>query len=69
MYYIYTSEGCARCETQKEKWRKEGVEFIERDAERLNGGNHADQIDVDGFVELCSNNMVLPAIVYREDVL
>jgi len=69
MYYIYTKEDCPRCESQKKKWEADGVEYIERDANRLDGGNHSDQIDVDGFVELCMNNMMLPAIVYREDVI
>jgi glutaredoxin len=65
-YYIYTQEGCTRCEQQKKKWDEEGVVYEERSADRLQGGNQSDQIDVDGFVDLCSKNMVLPAIVERE---
>ncbi len=67
MYYIYTAEDCPRCERQKAEWKRDGIPFTERSSDRLKGGEHADQIDVDGFVALCSNNMQLPAIVYRED--
>jgi hypothetical protein len=47
------------------------VQFEERPALRLQNkaGVTPDQIDVDGFVDLCSKNMMLPAIVERKDTL
>jgi glutaredoxin len=71
MFYIYTEEDCPRCDKQKREWIEAGVQFEERPALRLQNktGDTPDQIDVDGFVDLCSKNMQLPAIVEREDTL
>jgi glutaredoxin len=69
MFYIYTEEDCPRCDKQKKEWDDQGVQYEVRPASRLRGPDQADQIDVDGFVDLCTKNMVLPAIVERDDTL
>ncbi|MDR4505349.1 MAG: hypothetical protein MRK01_11250 [Candidatus Scalindua sp.] len=61
MKYIYTAVDCPKCETLKEKYRTEGVEYVERDAERLKKpSDDRDEIDVEAFVQLSMQNMVLP---------
>ncbi len=61
MKYIYTAEDCPKCETLKEKYKNEGVEYVERDAERLKRpSDDRDDIDVEAFVQLSMQNMVLP---------
>ncbi len=61
MKYIYTAEDCPRCETLKDEYKSKGVEYTERDAERLKSPTHdRDEIDVDAFVQLSMQNMVLP---------
>ncbi|MCP5005699.1 MAG: hypothetical protein GY941_17450 [Planctomycetes bacterium] len=61
MKYIYTAVDCPKCETLKEKYKTEGVEFVERDAERLKKpSDDRDEVDVEAFVQLSMQNMVLP---------
>jgi glutaredoxin len=67
MFYIYTNEDCPNCQKQKDAWDKEGVKYTERSAERLKKPSAYDEIDVDGFVDLSTKNMKLPAIVERGD--
>jgi glutaredoxin len=61
MKYIYTAEDCPKCETLKEKYRADGVEYVERDAGRLKKpSDDRDEIDIEAFVQLSMQNMVLP---------
>ncbi len=61
MKYIYTAPECPKCESLKEKYKADGVEYIERDAERLKTPTpDRDDIDVEAFVQLSMQNMVLP---------
>ncbi|GJQ59608.1 MAG: hypothetical protein D8M57_10165 [Candidatus Scalindua sp. AMX11] len=61
MKYIYTAVDCPKCETLKERYKTEGVEYVERDADRLKKpSDDRDQIDIDAFVQLSMQNMVLP---------
>ncbi len=62
MKYIYTAEDCPRCETLKDDYKSKGIEYTERDADkRLKNPSHdRDEIDVDAFVQLSIQNMVLP---------
>ena len=61
MKYIYTAVDCPKCETLKEKYKAQGVEYVERDADRLKKpSDDRDAIDVDAFVQLSMQNMVLP---------
>ncbi len=61
MKYIYTAPGCPKCETLKESYKAQSIEYVERDAERLKKPAHdRDIIDVDAFVQLSMQNMILP---------
>ncbi len=63
-HFIFTAEDCPRCEKQKAEWKKNGIEYIERSADRIkNPGVDHDEVDQEGFVSLAQNNMQLPAIV------
>ena len=35
MKYIYTAENCPKCEILKKKYKGEGVQFVERNADRI----------------------------------
>ena len=61
MKYIYTAPDCPKCESLKESYKTQSVEFVERDAERLkNPALDRDDIDIEAFVQLSMQNMVLP---------
>lgn len=64
MKYIYTATDCPRCETLKGKYKTEGVEFVERNSDRINNpGDDRDDIDEEAFALLSMQNMVLPVEV------
>jgi hypothetical protein len=66
MRYIYTAHDCPKCESLKNRYRTQGLEYIERDANRLkNPAIDRDDIDVDAFVQLSMQNMVLPVEVNK----
>lgn len=66
MKYIYTATACPACEKLKREYSEQGIEFIERSGQRLKAPpEDRDDIDVDAFVQLSMNNMVLPVIVER----
>ena len=66
MRYIYTAPECQKCESLKERYRTQGLEYIERDADRLkNPAIDRDDIDVEAFVQLSMQNMVLPVEVNK----
>ena len=61
MKYIYTSPDCPKCEALKDRCKTQSIEYVERDADRLkNPANDRDDIDVEAFVQLSMQNMVLP---------
>ncbi|MFQ5964466.1 MAG: hypothetical protein ACE5KZ_09300 [Candidatus Scalinduaceae bacterium] len=61
MKYVYTAPECPKCETLKGKYKTQGVKYIERDAERLQKpAEDRDDIDIEAFVQLSMQNMVLP---------
>ena len=61
MKYIYTAPDCPKCESLKESYKTQSVEFVERDAERLkNPALDRDDIDLEAFVQISMQNMVLP---------
>ncbi len=61
MKYIYTAKDCPKCETLKARYKKQGIEYVERDADRLkNPAVDRDDIDVDAFVQLSMQNNQLP---------
>ncbi len=61
MKYIYTAPDCPKCESLKESYKTQSVEYVERDAERLkNPALDRDDIDIEAFVQLSMQNMVLP---------
>ncbi len=61
MKYIYTAPECPKCESLKEKYKAQSIEYIERDAERLKNPSHdRDNVDVEAFVQLSMQNMILP---------
>ncbi len=61
MKYIYTAPDCPKCETLKESYKAQNIEYVERDAERLKKpADDRDNIDVEAFVQLSMQNMILP---------
>lgn len=61
MKYIYTALECPKCETLKESYKAQNIEYVERDAGRLKNPAHdRDDIDVEAFVQLSMQNMILP---------
>ncbi|HDY69128.1 MAG: hypothetical protein JYX80_14630 [Candidatus Scalindua sediminis] len=66
MRYIYTAPACPKCESLKERYKTQGLEYIEKDADRLkNPAIDRDDIDVEAFVQLSMQNMVLPVEVNK----
>ncbi|UJS18193.1 MAG: hypothetical protein L3J17_03805 [Candidatus Jettenia sp.] len=61
MKYIYTAENCPKCESLKKKYKTEGVQFIERDADRIKRPD--DEIDREALVQASMQNMELPVEV------
>ena len=61
MKYIYTAENCQKCETLKNKYRVEGVRFVERNADRIK--QPEDEIDREALVQAPMQNMELPVEV------
>ena len=67
MKYIYTALDCPKCETLKKSYRVQGILFVERPADRLKNPAHdRDDIDVEAFVQLSMQHMVLPVEVDKE---
>ncbi len=61
MKYIYTSPYSPKLDALKESYKTQSIEYVERDADRLKDPAHdRDDIDVDAFVQLSMQNMVLP---------
>ncbi len=64
MKYIYTKPMCSACFELKHSLDSEGIEYIERDADRLkNPADDVDDIDKSAFVILCDQGMILPVEV------
>ncbi len=64
MKYMYTSDMCSKCIALKEEFKRDKVEYEERDADRLKVvPDDYDDIDKDAFVVLCEQNMELPVVV------
>ncbi len=61
MKYIYTSENCPKCEILKKKYKVEGVQFVERNADRIKQPD--DEIDREALVQASMQNMELPVEV------
>ncbi len=58
MKYIYTAPDCPKCESLKKKYKKEGIEFIERKSDRIK--QPEDEIDQEALVQASMQNMELP---------
>ncbi len=58
MKYIYTTENCPKCETLKKKYKIEGVQFVERNADRIK--QPEDDADREALVQASMQNMELP---------
>jgi hypothetical protein len=59
--YIYSLPMCSACVALKEKHKKEGVKFVERDGTRLTDPNKDwDEIDEEGRVQLAIQNDTFP---------
>lgn len=67
MKFIYTAPDCPKCVALKKKLNMQGIVYEERDGERLTNPATHDKIDVEAFVQLSMQNMVLPVEVdYNE---
>ncbi len=66
MKYIYTKPMCSACVKLKQVYDTQGVEYVERDADRLkNPMDDVDEIDKIAFTQLAMQHMVLPVEVER----
>ncbi len=64
MKYIYTAPNCPRCDKLKKTLNMQGITYRERSGDRLTSPTKdKDDIDVDAFVQLSMQNMVLPVEV------
>ncbi len=63
MIYIYSKQGCLKCEQLKQTYDVQGIHYIEREATRLEKRELMDDIDVDGFIQLQNQHGVLPVEV------
>lgn len=61
MKYLYTAQDCPKCETLKKKYRSDGVQFVERNADRIK--QPEDEIDQEALVQASMQNMELPVEV------
>ncbi|GAN33821.1 MAG: hypothetical protein DYG83_14530 [Candidatus Brocadia sp. AMX2] len=61
MKYIYTAPDCPKCESLKKKYRAEGIQFVERNADRIK--QPEDGIDQEALVLASMQNMELPVEV------
>ncbi len=69
MIYIYTKDFCSACVDLKEKYRKEGVDFVERDGNRLIApAGDRDSIDLDALTVLAMQNMTFPIEVESNEL-
>ena len=66
MKYIYTNKMCGACIELKKKYDTMGIEYVERDADRLkNIGDDTDAIDREALAQLAMQDNVLPVEVER----
>ena len=64
MIYLYTAPDCPRCIKRKEELKANGKEYVERNADRLKKPtDDQDEIDIEAFVQLSIQNMILPVEV------
>tara|TARA_B100002003_G_C13674631_1_gene341349 strand:+ start:201 stop:410 length:210 start_codon:yes stop_codon:yes gene_type:complete len=64
MKYIYTAPDCPRCHDLMKHYDDENIKYEERSSDRLKAPDERrDQIDVEAFVQLSMQNMVLPVEV------
>lgn len=64
MKYLYSLPNCPKCDKLKKEYDKQGIEYIERDGNRLTTpSDDRDDIDVDAFVQLSMANMRFPVEV------
>ncbi len=61
MKYIYTAPDCPKCESLKKKYRVEGIQFVERESDRIK--QPEDEIDREALVQASMQNMELPVEV------
>ncbi len=61
MKYLYTAQDCPKCETLKKKYGTDGVQFVERNADRIK--QPEDEIDQEALVQASMQNMELPVEV------
>jgi hypothetical protein len=67
MKYLYTAPDCPRCVKRKKELSLQGIVYEEREGSRLTNPANHDDIDVDAFVKLSQQNMVLPVEVDYHD--
>ncbi len=65
MRYLYSKNGCGKCEVMKREFEDQGIPYEERDAERITSPR--DTIDAEAFVQAAHQNMELPVVVTTEN--
>ena len=60
--FVYTSDCCPKCVELKERYKREGVLYEERDANRIKSPQ--DEIDREALINASMRNMELPIIVH-----
>lgn len=64
MIYLYSKPMCSACIAQKKEYEENGIEYKERDADRLaTTPDNLDEVDREAHVKLNMQNMKLPVIV------
>lgn len=61
MKYIYTAPDCTKCEFLKKKYKTEGIQFVERSADRIK--QPEDKVDQEALIQASMQNMELPVEV------
>lgn len=67
--YIYTAENCPRCHDLLKHYDDLGIFYTERASSRLTKPtDDRDEVDIDAFVLLSQQNMVLPVEIDTKGV-
>lgn len=63
MKYIYTMDMCSACVELKVVYDAQGIEYVERDGDRLKNPKDVDDIDKKAFAQLAFQGNVFPVEV------
>lgn len=68
MKFIYTAQDCPKCYDLKEGYDIQGIKYTERSSDRIKQpASDRDEIDIDAFVLLVQQNLVLPVEINTKE--